>query len=254
MKTPSFPQEMSVFFWKQVLSVFAPGALVGGEAIWALSPGIVVRASTQELNGVGVTLAILVATASFYALGLLCRSVGFWRVNKIKAQTVRLEGLLTETSAKFGLEAVEGALKGTVWTAPSASSNDEAVDGLFQYAKFWLRAHAPANGVDHLELEINIRAALAAPLALLVFPVGRSVLDAQLTPAWSIAFIASCLVLSLSAAEWILRRGRRLKELEPGDALARFVASRLVLTRGTEGLLLNVQPTTATRSEPNAPE
>lgn len=184
----------------QVSSVLVPGMVLGTEiALLIISGGAHgARASLSSflaamsgLHGATMVFVFILALATCYIVGYICREFTFWFVGILEQAKRRLSGaqdsghpLLDRIKAVVGEDAIAecadfhpviGSLvRGAELVSPAltrtgggAHRQDFELE-VFVYAKLWLRRFSPTLAVDQMEAEINILVATLLPVILAV--------------------------------------------------------------------------------------
>lgn len=266
----SFASRFTFYLILQLATVLAPGLVIGSEL--AL---LIVRVQMGEdhtelhvlvhaisvLHGPGLLFAAVVAIASCYVVGYVCREAAFRLLGRLE----RISGkrasaaVSEETPTATETEQIQPFSDQLFITRMRALAGDEATDACielhpvlrvldeasatyqvtgstkgvggahvhnmeleaFAYCKIWLRRYAPEFSVDQIEAEINI-------LVSMVIPV---LLAAPVAVAWSghslvSAIISVPMVLAIGLA--LLRNATRQRKTERWEAFRNLIEDHMM--------------------------
>lgn len=263
---------MSHYVAIQLASVLAPGLVITTEA------GLLVArlvSSTQNsdlaeltkalssVRGSVVLIAVVVAVATSYIFGYVCRELGFWLEGRLEARRAKHNKNKKVVSAHPKRGAVEPSLHdlphlararalsgthvvddcivhhpilgmledddGLAAVAGRASRRHwteyvpDREDAAFHYSKMWLRRHVPELSVDQTEAEINILVAMVVPVILL------GVIVVAWSPStWLAALIAVPAVATIVTV--LTRQAARLRRGERWDAIRNLIFDHMMRT------------------------
>ncbi|HYY10869.1 MAG TPA: hypothetical protein VE781_08005, partial [Kineosporiaceae bacterium] len=228
--------------WLQVLSIFLPGFIVVTEVALGVSRDLVATLLGANLNFLGATLLFVLVLATSYALGMLCRTVGFGLEERWERRAAGRDPLTPGSSValeyvqqQYTRDGIVAALEGTPVFDPPQPGHEvtpqHVHDGNFAFAKYWLRVHAPSMSVDRHEIDVNVRLALVLPVALAALAIvpNRDLLFGPGAADRPLAVAIGVTLPTLALAAFVLWSGMRSRRDEKIDALQRYVAAYHVL-------------------------
>jgi hypothetical protein len=215
----SFASRFSFYLTLQVATVLAPGLVIGSELALLIFRAQKGKTNTElhvlahaisSLRGAGLFFAVVVAVASCYVVGYICREAAFKllgglerisgkytsvgvseeEVPVIDTRQVRAfsdQPFITRIRALAGDQVTDACIElhPILRVLDLASTSDQVTRRMrrvggahvhnmeleaFAYCKIWLRRYAPELGIDQIEAEINILVAVVIPV-LLAAPV-----------------------------------------------------------------------------------
>jgi hypothetical protein len=178
----------------QIASVLAPGVVVIAESWFVVTRVEHSKVSTQlrETSGPYGLLLLLVVLSGGYVIGYVSRELAFKGVGQVERIPRFRTRLNMEPGRRLGIHATDSLIQecmdvhpylGDLRSATGTDGGQSPADRVsartgggshaddhqfanFNYAKAWLRRHAPESGLDSMEAEINILASTLVPTLL----------------------------------------------------------------------------------------